>query len=121
MRIDGHQHFWKADRGDYHWMSLSVPVLCRDYLPGDLLPHLARHGIARTILVQAAQTVAETDYLLELAAQNSFIAGVVGWLDMESVDFPRQFEFIAKTPGSLVCVPCYKTLPTPPGLYVPRS
>ena len=72
MRIDGHQHFWKADRGDYHWMSPAVPVLCRDYLPGDLLPHLVKHGIERTILVQAAQTVAETDYLLALAAQNSF-------------------------------------------------
>ena len=96
MRIDGHQHFWKADRGDYHWMSPGVPVLCRDYLPGDLLPHLVKHGIERTILVQAAQTVAETDYLLELAAQNSFIAGVVGWLDMDSVDFPRQFELYSK-------------------------
>ena len=67
MRIDGHQHFWKADRGDYHWMSPAVPVLCRDYLPGDLLPHLVKHGIERTILVQAAQTFAETDYLLALA------------------------------------------------------
>jgi len=98
MRIDGHQHFWKATRGDYHWMDPSVPILCRDYLPGDLRPHLVKHGIARTIVVQAAQTVEETDFLLELAAQNPFIAGVVGWLDMESPDFPRQFELHRKNP-----------------------
>jgi L-fuconolactonase len=101
MRIDGHQHFWKVNRGDYHWMDPSVPILCRDYLPGDLRPHLVKHGIARTILVQAAQTVEETDSLLELAAQNPFIAGVVGWLDMESPDFPRQFELYRRNPRFL--------------------
>jgi L-fuconolactonase len=101
MRIDGHQHFWKANRGDYHWMDPSVPILCRDYLPGDLRPHLEKHGIARTILVQAAQTIEETDFLLELAAQNPFIAGVVGWLDMESPDFPRQFELYRRNPRFL--------------------
>jgi L-fuconolactonase len=101
MRIDGHQHFWKATRGDYHWMDPNVPILCRDYLPDDLLPHLVKHGIARTILVQAAQTVEETDFLLELAAQNPFIAGVIGWLDMESPDFPRQFELYRRNPRFL--------------------
>jgi L-fuconolactonase len=92
MRIDSHQHFWKASRGDYHWMTPTVPVLCRDYLPDDLRPTLAKAGIDKTVLVQAAQTTAETDFLLDLAVSCSFIAGVVGWLDMDSPDFPRQFE-----------------------------
>jgi len=92
MRIDSHQHFWKASRGDYHWMSPSVPILCRDYLPDDLRPILARTAVEKTVLVQAAQTTAETDFLLELAESHAFIAGVVGWLDMDSPDFPRQFD-----------------------------
>jgi L-fuconolactonase len=92
MRIDSHQHYWKAGRGDYHWMTPRVPVLCRDYLPADLLPFLSRHDIQKTILVQAAQTCAETDFLLELATADDSIAGVVGWLDMDSPDFGRQFE-----------------------------
>ena len=92
MRIDSHQHFWKASRGDYHWMSPSVPVLCRDYTPDDLRPALVEARIDKTVLVQAAQTTAETDFLLELAASCDFVAGVVGWLDMESPDFPRRFE-----------------------------
>jgi len=98
MRIDGHQHFWRVERGDYHWMDASAPVLCRDYLPDDLRPLLTRHAIDRTILVQAAQTLAETDFLLELAAKNEFIAGVVGWLDMDRDDFPGQFAHYRKKP-----------------------
>lgn len=92
MRIDSHQHYWKESRGDYHWMTPAVPVLNRDYLPADLRPSLARHRIDKTILVQAAQTVAETDFLLELAAGDDSIAGVVGWLDMEAADFCEQFQ-----------------------------
>lgn len=91
MRIDGHQHYWRADRGDYHWMSPEVAVLCRDYLPRDLKPLLKQQGIEKTVVVQAAQTIAETDFLLELAAKDDTIAGVVGWLDLESPEFPQQF------------------------------
>ena len=91
MRIDSHQHFWKASRADYHWMGPGVPVLCRDYLPEDLCPILSRCGIEKSVLVQAAQTTAETDFLLDLAHSHDFIAGVVGWLDMESRDFPARF------------------------------
>jgi L-fuconolactonase len=98
MRIDSHQHFWKVVRGDYFWMSPAVPTLYRDYLPEDLRPILARHGIDRTILVQAARTVAETDFLLDLARKNNFIGGVVGWLDMDSKDFPDQFERYCQNP-----------------------
>jgi L-fuconolactonase len=78
-------------------MTPQVPVLCRDYLPPDLDPLLMQHGIQRTILVQAAQTLAETDFLLELAAGDDSIAGVVGWLDMESPDFPSQFQRYRKS------------------------
>jgi L-fuconolactonase len=120
MRIDGHQHFWKANRGDYHWMDPSVPILCRDYLPGDLRPHLVKHGIARTILVQAAQTVEETDFLLELAAQNPFIAGVVGWLDMESPDFPHQFELYRGNSMFIGLRPMLQDIPDPAWIMRPQ-
>jgi L-fuconolactonase len=92
MRIDSHQHYWKVDRGDYHWMTPQVPILYRDYLPADLKPSRIAHGIDKTVVVQAAQTIAETDFLLELAAANDSIAGVVGWLDLDSPGFPHQFE-----------------------------
>ena len=98
MRIDSHQHYWKVERGDYHWMSPAVPVLHRDYLPADLRSSLVKHNIQRTVLVQAAQTIAETDFLLDLAADDNSIAGVVGWLDMEDPDFQAQFEQYRRKP-----------------------
>ncbi|SVA93573.1 uncharacterized protein METZ01_LOCUS146427, partial [marine metagenome] len=70
MRIDSHQHYWKINRGDYGWMSPDFTVLYRDYLPEDLLPHLDRHKIDKSVIVQAADTVAETDFILELAEGN---------------------------------------------------
>ena len=111
MRIDSHQHYWRAERGDYHWMSPAVPVLYRDYLPGDLRPSLLRHRIDKTIVVQAAQTVAETDFLLELAATNDSIAGVVGWLDMEAPDFSETFERYRRHPKFIGLRPMLQDLP----------
>jgi L-fuconolactonase len=111
MRIDSHQHYWKADRGDYHWMTPALPVLCRDYLPADLRPHLAEHNIQKTILVQAAQTVAETDFLLDLAAGHNSIAGVVGWLDMDEANFPAHFEQYRKNPKFIGLRPMLQDIP----------
>ena len=82
-RIDSHQHFWTLERGDYGWLTPQLTALYRDFLPPDLVPMLATAGIHRTVLVQAAPTLAETHFLLELAERHDFIAGVVGWVDME--------------------------------------
>jgi L-fuconolactonase len=120
MKIDSHQHFWKASRGDYHWMGPAVPVLCRDYLPPDLEPHLKKNKIDKTILVQAAQTQAETDFLLDLAAQYDFIAGVIGWLDMDSPDFPKQLDLYAKKPKFLGIRPMLQDLPDDDWILRPR-
>ncbi len=111
MRIDSHQHYWKVARGDYHWMTPDVPVLYRDYLPADLRPSLVRHNIQKTVLVQAAQTVAETDFLLDLAANDDSIAGVVGWLDLEAEDFPAQFDRYRKNPKFIALRPMLQDLP----------
>ena len=92
MILDTHQHFWKADRGDYHWMTPDVPILARDYLPDQLRSELRKTGVKKTILVQAAQTVAETDFLLKIAKETDFVAGVIGWFDLEDEKFPEIFE-----------------------------
>ena len=54
MIIDAHQHFWQLSRGDYDWLTPELKPLYRDFLPVDLIPHLHKHGIDGTILVQAA-------------------------------------------------------------------
>ena len=120
MRIDSHQHYWKVDRGDYHWMTPKVPVLYRDYLPADLRPWLLQYGIQKTIVVQAAQTVAETDFLLDLATADDSIAGVVGWLDMESPGFPEQFERYRKCAKFIGLRPMLQDIPDDDWILRPR-
>ncbi len=96
MRVDSHQHYWKVNRSDYHWMSPSMPVLYRDFLPNDLRPMLRAQRIDKTIVVQAAPTMAETEFLLGLAAEEDSIAGVVGWLELDDAAFPERFDTFRK-------------------------
>ena len=84
MRIDAHQHFWSLDRGDYGWLKPDLSQIYRDFLPSDLKPILKSADISGTVLVQAAPTPAETDFMLSLAERNPFIKGVVGWVDFEA-------------------------------------
>lgn len=84
MKIDSHQHFWTPSRGDHDWMPQDNPILNRIYLPADLAPLLQGQGIEGTVLVQAAATVNETEYMLGLADASGFVKGVVGWVDFEN-------------------------------------
>lgn len=86
MRVDAHQHYWQPARGDYDWMPEDDPTLSRPYCPSDLAQTLERNGIDRTVLVQAAATVEETEYMLGLADATKTVGAVVGWADFEAPD-----------------------------------
>jgi len=90
MRIDAHQHFWQYDREEYGWINDEMAVLRRDFLPSDLKPLLEAAGFGGCVAVQARQTLEETRWLLQLADQNEFIRGVVGWVDLRSAALPDQ-------------------------------
>ncbi len=96
--IDAHQHFWKISRGDYGWLTADLKELYQDFLPSNLAPLLSKTGIKKTILVQAAPTIEETYFLLELAEKTPFIAGIVGWVDMEADNGPEQIKDLASNP-----------------------
>jgi L-fuconolactonase len=80
MRIDSHQHFWKYNQVDYVWMNEQHAIIQKDFLPEHLNPLLNKLDFDGTISVQARQSLEETDFLLQLAEDNSFIKGVVGWV-----------------------------------------
>jgi len=98
MRIDAHQHYWRIDRGDYGWITPEIPVLYRDFLPTDLQPYLEERRLDGSILVQAAPTPEETDFILSLAEQYESIKGVVGFLDLTDVRHSEHFERFVKHP-----------------------
>lgn len=97
-RIDAHQHYWEPRRGDYHWMPMDNAILARPYFPKDLHPHLEQHGFSHTVLVQAAATVNETEYMLGIADSTDSVAGVVGWIDFESPEDYAQLARLARHP-----------------------
>lgn len=86
MRVDAHHHFWRLGRYEYGFLSPEQNPLWRDYLPVDLAPLLQASGIDSTVLVQTIASVPETRWFLELAEDNRFIAGVVGWVDLTAPD-----------------------------------
>ncbi|WP_343036032.1 amidohydrolase family protein [Hongsoonwoonella zoysiae] len=96
--MDAHQHYWNPARGDYGWMPKDDKVLTRIYMPADLSPGLARHEIEATVLVQAAPSIEETEYLLGIADATAHVAGVVGWVDFERPEDRRQLERLARHP-----------------------
>ncbi|MBC8081236.1 MAG: amidohydrolase family protein [Gorillibacterium sp.] len=98
QRIDSHQHYWLLKRADYGWLNPNAGILYQDYSCEQLQPHLVKTGIDRTIVVQAANTLAETEYLLSLCEQYDTIAGVVGWLDLASEQFEEQFNRLRRNP-----------------------
>ena len=98
MITDSHQHFWQVGRFDYPWMTSDLGVLYRDYLPDDLAPILRSKGVEKTVLVQASNSIAESRWLLNLADENSFIAGIVGWVDLMNPEVDAQLDELSAHP-----------------------
>ncbi len=96
MKIDAHQHFWVYGPG-YEWIDDSMSPLRRDFLPGHLQPLLQERFYDGCIAIQARQSLDETEFLLELAAENEIIKGVVGWLDMRG-EVAEELEVYADFP-----------------------
>jgi L-fuconolactonase len=98
MHIDAHQHFWNYDPRAYQWIDETMTPLRRDFLPADLQDELEREGFQGSVAVQARQSLQETRWLLELAAQSPFILGVVGWVDLRSPQAAAHLEQLAQNP-----------------------
>ncbi|MEC7125306.1 MAG: amidohydrolase family protein [Bacteroidota bacterium] len=98
MRIDSHQHFWKFDPVRHAWIDSSMQNIAKDFLPEDLKPLLETNLMDGCIAVQADQSEIETQFLLRLAEENSFIKGVVGWVDLSAEDLSKRLEVFSKNP-----------------------
>lgn len=111
--VDAHQHFWRLSRGDYGWLTPELDRLYRDFEPADLAPLLAQAGIAHTVVVQAAPTLAETRFLLELSEATDFVAGVVGWVDLESEDAATELAGLGRHPAFVGVRPMIQDISDP--------
>jgi len=96
MKIDSHQHFWQYDPSKHEWINDEMKKIRKDFLPEDLAPILQQNGIDACVAVQADQSEAETNFLIELASKNDFIKGVVGWVDLMADNVYDRFEYYSE-------------------------
>src|SRR4051812_10363286 len=80
--IDTHVHIWDFNRARYQWLEHDTSILHRNYLIEELEPERIAAGVTAGVLMQAANTTEETNYMLEVAARTNWIKGVVGWLPL---------------------------------------
>lgn len=84
MIIDSHVHFWSFHPIRDAWITNEMTTIQRDFLPEDFSLYVNENQIEGCIAVQADQSDEETAFLLNLAKENPFIKGVVGWIDLTS-------------------------------------
>lgn len=101
--IDAHQHFWQLDKPfEYGWLqNPDLAAINHDYLPHDLKQNIDKVGVKQTVFVQTQHNVEENRWVLEMAEENDFIAGVVGWVDLageqceeQLLEFKDQPKFV---------------------------
>lgn len=98
MKIDAHHHFWSYDPVEYGWIDDAMRVIRRDFLPEHLRAEIAAVGVDGVVSVQARQSLAETQWLLDFARQHDFIKGVVGWVELISPKVGAELERCAANP-----------------------
>jgi len=118
-KIDAHMHVWRLARGDYDWMTPDLGAIYRDFQIDEAWPAARTAGISSVILVQAAATAAETDYLLSLAEADARVAGVVGWVNFEAADAAAEIARRAADPRMLGLRPMIADLPDPEWILRP--
>lgn len=98
MLIDAHHHLWRVARNDYGWLTPDEGFLYRDYMPEHFKPILDAHGIARAVVIQAAPSLAETEFLLSLADAHPYLGAVVGWVDFADRNAPQALDQFSAHP-----------------------
>lgn len=86
IRVDTHQHFWNLDLVEYSWLIPAYGPLYRTYGPQELAPQLEQAGIDKTVLVQSANSYADTNYMLAQADKFDWIGAVIGWVPLWNPD-----------------------------------
>ncbi|MFB5662815.1 amidohydrolase family protein [Alteribacillus sp. HJP-4] len=97
-KIDAHHHLWNYKEKEFPWISSDMEILQKNYLPEDLLPILEETEWEGTVVVQARQTLEETEWLLSLAEKYDFMKGVVGWVDLCSNEVESQLRYFSGNP-----------------------
>lgn len=98
MIVDAHHHLWDPSVRPYPWMTDRMAPIARGFTEADLREQLPP-GVKRTIVVQAVSSLGETLELLATAQNSKIVAGVVGWIDLQSSNALEQIARLRSAPG----------------------
>ncbi len=96
--IDAHHHLWRYKPEEFPWIGDGMEILRRDYLTVQLEEVTRVAGVTGTVVVQARQSMQETEWLSGLAARSDLIRGVVGWAPLASPGAARELARLASLP-----------------------
>jgi len=80
--IDTHVHAWNVDQVEYAWLKGNKSILNRTWSLDELEPELEPTGIQFGVMVQAANSLEDTHFMLEECAKREWLKGAVGWLPL---------------------------------------
>lgn len=84
--IDTHIHVWQFEKAEYEWLKNDTSILNRNYDIGEFNNERINAGVTEGLLVQAANNMDDTAWMLEVAERTEWITGVVGWLPLQDPD-----------------------------------
>ncbi|GIJ80962.1 L-fuconolactonase [Micromonospora phaseoli] len=98
--IDAHHHLWVRSRHPQPWIDpVTMAAIDADFTPADLAPLARAAGVTGTVVVQSIASAAETVDLLGVAAEDSVVLGVVGWVDLTARDVTDRIDRLRAAPG----------------------
>lgn len=99
MIIDTHTHYYDPTRAEgVPWPDPNDDVLYRRVLPDDFKTLAVPEGVVGTVVVEASPWVEDNQWILDLAADEPFIVGFVGNLDIADDAFVQNLARFAAYP-----------------------
>ncbi|WP_433652004.1 amidohydrolase family protein [Micromonospora zamorensis] len=98
--VDAHHHLWARARHPQPWIDpVTMAAIDADFEPADLAPVARAVGVTATVVVQSIASEAETVDLLAVAAGDTLVRGVVGWVDLTADDVAERLGRLRAAPG----------------------
>ncbi|TXC72669.1 amidohydrolase family protein [Sphingomonas ginsenosidivorax] len=107
--VDSHVHLWSPTAAFHQWPGTDLPAIHRQFGLDDL--SAAGRSVDRFVVVQAQPDVRETEWLLDQAAGDARILGIVGWLPLDAPDATIEIERLARRPGLVGLRPMLQNMP----------
>jgi L-fucono-1,5-lactonase len=100
VTVDAHLHIWDLTQSEYAWVTPDLGRLHATFTPEQAEAELGSAGIASAVLVQAEDSLRDTELMLAAARRHPWVAGVVGWVQLDdSAVADEQLERWLQTPS----------------------